>query len=286
MNQKYESVYISDETKKSIRFLYNTIPGKILLKLTIRPCISKIAGLLLSSPVSRIMIQNFIKSNNINMDEYPTENYESFNDFFKREIKKGFRPFPENENALAAPADSKLTVYPITEKSVFKIKNSTYSVEQLLKNKILAGEFTGGLCLVFRLSPDDYHRYTFIDDGEILLQKQIKGVLHTVRPTAYQNRPVFCENSREYTVIQSKNFGKMIQLEVGALFVGKITNHKKSLSILRSEEKGTFEFGGSTIVLLFQKNTVTIDDEIIKNTNSNKETIVKMGQNIGFKVQS
>ena len=283
MNQKYQSVDIPKESKKSIRFLYNTIPGRILLKLTIRPTISKLAGLFLSSPASRIMIKGFIESNDINTDEYPDVEYKSFNEFFKRKIKEGCRSFPEDKNKLASPADSKLTVYPITETGIFEIKNTTYSVESLLKNKRLASEFKNGTCLVFRLSPDDYHRYTFIDDGEILDQVKIKGILHTVRPIAYQNRPVFCENTREYTVIQTKNFGKMIQLEVGALFVGKITNHKKSLSILRSEEKGTFEFGGSTIVLLFQKNTVMIDDEIINNTNNNKETIIKMGQKIGNK---
>jgi len=284
MNQKYESVDIPEESKKSIRFLYNTIPGRIFLKLTVRPTISKLAGLLLSSPASRFMIKGFIESNDINTDEYPDVEYKSFNEFFKRKIKEGYRPFPEDKNDLASPADSKLTVYPITETGIFEIKNSTYSVESLLKNKTLANEFKNGTCLVFRLSPDDYHRYAFIDDGEILDQVKIKGILHTVRPIAYQNRPVFCENTREYTVIQSKTFGKIIQAEIGALFVGKISNHKKSLSILRQEEKGTFEFGGSTIVMLFQKNTVTIDDEIIDNTNNNKETTVKMGQKIGYRL--
>jgi len=283
MNQSYQSVEIPEESKKSIRFLYNTIPGRILLKLIIRPTVSKLAGLLLGSPASCFMIKRFIKSNNINIDEYPDVKYKSFNDFFKRKIKDGFRPFPENDIDLASPADSKLTVYPVTDESIFTIKNSSYSVETLLNDKTLSDEFNGGTCLVFRLSPDDYHRYTFIDNGEILNQRKIKGVLHTVRPIAYQNRPVFCENTREYTVIQTKNFGKMIQAEIGALFVGKISNHKKSLSILKSEEKGTFEFGGSTIVMLFRKNTVTIDNEIINNPNNNKATTVKLGQKIGSK---
>jgi len=280
---KYCAVEIPAENKRSIKFLYNTIPGRVLLRLTILTPISKLVGFILRSPASRGMIKNFITENNINMDEYRPVKYKSFDDFFIREIVDGYRPFPEDENALASPCDSKLTVYPITPDSVFTIKNAQYSVETLLRDKALADEFSGGMCLVFRLSPDDYHRYCFIDDGEILDQKFIKGVLHTVRPIAYQNRPVFCENSREYTVIQTKNFGKIIQMEVGALFVGKISNHKKSNIIKRAEEKGMFQFGGSTVVLLFKKDMIVVDDEITSNTAENLETVVKMGIKVGTK---
>jgi len=136
--------------------------------------------------------------------------------------------------------------------------------------------------LIFRLTPDDYHRYCYIDNGEILHRKKINGALHTVRPVAYQHYNVFCENSRDYTVMQTTNFGKVIQIEVGALFVGKITNHDDDAA-KRGAEKGMFQFGGSTIIMLFQKDTVTIDEAIYENTRNHKETIVKMGYKIGEK---
>ena len=286
MNQsanKYNTVKIPKSGNASIRFLYNTVPGRFFLRLLIKTFFSKLTGLILSSPVSRIFIKKFIIKNNINMDEYRDKNYKSFNDFFIREIKEGLRPFPQNENDLAVPGDGKLTAYKITNNSTFKVKNSEFSVSDMLEDKKLVYDYLNGTCLILRLTPDDYHRYAYIDDGEVLHRKHIKGVLHTVRPIAYQRYKVFCRNTREYTIINTKNFGKIIQIEVGALLVGRITNYGSNRMIKRGEEKGVFQFGGSTIIMLFQKDTVKIDDEIYENTKQNRETIVKMGNKIGEK---
>jgi phosphatidylserine decarboxylase len=280
----FRAVPILDESKASIKFLYNTVFGRILLKLITKPFISKLAGSILRCPVSRVFIKEFIAQNNINMGEYRSVKYKSFDDFFVREIKEGCRPFPADANTLASPCDGKVTVYPITPNSVFSIKRSVYSVEDLLQSKNLADKYSGGTCIVFRLSPDDYHRYCFIDDAEILKVTKINGVLHTVRPIAYQNHKVFCQNSREITVMQTSNFGKVIQIEVGALFVGKISNHKNSGTVLRGEEKGMFQFGGSTIILLFTEGAVDVDNVIEKNTVLNRETIMRMGERIGESV--
>ncbi|MCL2663191.1 MAG: phosphatidylserine decarboxylase [Oscillospiraceae bacterium] len=277
----FRAVPILDENKASIKFLYNTVFGRILLKVIIKTTVSKLAGFILGSPVSRVFIKRFITQNGIKMDAYRNVNYSSFNDFFTREIKEGYRPFPADIGSLASPCDGKLTAYPISPDSVFRIKHSSYSIKDLLQDKSLADKYSGGTCLVFRLSPDDYHRYCFIDDAEILKHRYIKGVLHTVRPIAYQYHTVFCQNSREYTVMQTKHFGRIVQIEVGALFVGKISNHKKSSIVLRGEEKGMFKFGGSTIILLFVENAVTVDGKIMKNTALNRETIVRMGEKIG-----
>ena len=279
--ENYKTIYISGTEKASVRFLYNTIPGRILLKLLIRTPVSKLAGSLLRSPASRLFIKRFIKQNNIDMEEYRSATFKSFDDFFIREIKHGCRPISENEYDVIAPCDSKLTVYPINEGSVFKIKHSIYSIEDLLQDKKLADEFSGGVCLIFRLTPDDYHRYIYIDDGNILQQKKIKGLLHTVQPIAYHSCNVFCRNTREYTVVQTKTFGKVIQIEVGALFVGKISNHGKNHTVIRGEEKGMFQFGGSTIILLFRKDIVEIEATIYENTMQNKESIVRMGCKVG-----
>jgi len=278
---KYRTIDISNADKPSIRFLYNTIPGRVLLKILIRPPISKLAGFLLRSPASRILINKFIRQNNIDMTEYRSVRYKSFDEFFIRELKPGYRPLSENKNDIIAPCDGKLTVYQISEESVFNIKRSKYSLSELLLDENLAGEFSDGICLIFRLTPDDYHRYIFTDDCEILHQKRIDGVLHTVQPIAYQRCSVFCRNTREYTIMQTENFGKAVQMEVGALFVGKISNHSKNHTALRGEEKGMFRFGGSTVILLFKNGAVTIADEIYENTKQNKETIVRMGEVIG-----
>ena len=215
------------------------------------------------------------------MDNYTGIRYRSFNDFFVREIKDGLRPFPDINSDLAAPCDGKLTVYPISAERVFNIKQSGYTIDDLLECRELADEFSGGVCLIFRLSPDDYHRYCYIDDGEVLDQQRISGVLHAVRPIAYRQINVFCRNSREYTLMQTMNYGKVIQMEIGALFVGRITNHDNFHFIKRGAEKGMFQFGGSTIIMLFQKDAIVIDDLIYENTGQSMETVVRMGCKIG-----
>jgi len=308
----YEAAPIPETDTAAIRFLYNTVPGRILLKVITRTTISKLAGSILRSPASRVFINGFIKRNNIDMEEYwdadveyrdadleyrgadveyrdadveyrdADVKYKSFNDFFIRQVRDGARPLPENESDVASPCDGKLTAYQITADRVFNIKHSKYTVDDLLQDRELADEFSDGVCLIFRLTPDDYHRYCYIDNGEILHRKRINGALHTVRPAAYRHYNVFCVNSREYTVMQTMNFGKVVQIEVGALFVGKITNHDAGVA-KRGAEKGLFQFGGSTIIMLFQKGTVTIDEAIYENTRKHKETIVKMGYKLGEK---
>jgi phosphatidylserine decarboxylase len=178
---------------------------------------------------------------------------------------------------LAAPCDGKLSAYKIDKNSVFYIKRSAYTLANLLQDESLAKEFTDGTCLIFRLTPDDYHRYAFIDGGEILAQKSIKGVLHTVRPISQGKFNVFTQNSREYAVLQTENFGKIVQMEVGALCVGRITNLKNVRTFKRGDEKGWFEFGGSTIIMLFKKDAINLNAALFDATDKDGETVVKMG---------
>jgi len=282
----YETVEINDADSFAINFLYNTVPGRVLMKLLVRTTVSKLAGTVMRSPATVFFIKGFVKRNNIDMEEYHTVKYKSFNDFFIREIKKELRPFPNDENDAAAPCDGKLTAHQITAGSVFHIKNSKYSVGDLLQDRELADGYTDGVCLIFRLTPDDYHRYSYIDDGEVVDRKRIKGILHTVRPIAHQRCCVFCRNSREYTVMQTKNYGKVVQIEVGALFVGRITNYEHGGHVKRGGEKGMFQFGGSTVIMLFEKDTIILDDTIYENTLRNRETVVRMGCKIGEKKTS
>ena len=280
-SQNYDTIEISSKDNLTLKFLYNTLPGRLFLKALIRPFTSKFFGLLADSAVSKLFIKGFIKKNKINIDEYKDTKYSSFNNFFSREVKNEYRPFPDNALYLASPCDGKLTAYQINEDSVFKIKDSLYDINGLLQDKNLSCEFTNGICLIFRLTPDDYHRYRYIDNGNILSVKKIKGLLHTVRPISQEKYNVFIQNAREYAVLQTENFGKVIQMEVGALFVGRIKNFLTNGEFKREAEKGMFEFGGSTVIMLFQKDKVVIDEAIFNNTLENKETVVKTGNILG-----
>ncbi|MCL2690161.1 MAG: phosphatidylserine decarboxylase [Chitinispirillia bacterium] len=277
----YKTIGISGKDNIGINFLYGTIPGRILLKIFIRPFVSGFAGFLMDRKFSALFISKFVKCNSIDVSEYEDTKYRSFNDFFSRNVKKGYRPFPGDMCDLASPCDAKLTAYPITADGVFHIKNSVYNIKGLLKDDTLAQEYLDGVCLIFRLTPDDFHRYSYIDNGEVLSCKKIKGVLHTVRPISHRHYKIYFQNAREYAVLQTENFGKTVQMEVGALFVGRIKNHSETGPFKRGEEKGLFEFGGSTIVMLFQKERVVIDRVIYENTEQDKETIVRQGYKIG-----
>ena len=282
--KKFETYNMNNKDSFSIFFLYKTLPGRLLLQLLIRPANSKFVGRVMDSGMTRIFIPRFIRSHDIDLTDYKEVKYKSFNDFFVREVKDGARPISMNPEDVIAPCDGKLTAYKITKNSVFEIKNSVYDLKSVLKDKKLADDFLDGVCLIFRLMPNDYHRYCFIDNGEIVSSKKIKGVLHTVRPIALKKHRIYKKNAREYVTLKTENFGTVVQMEVGALFVGRIMNDATIKEFRRGEEKGMFEFGGSTIVMLFKKDTVRIEDVIYANTDLNIETVVKMGMVVGSRI--
>lgn len=271
------------EYSKAQIFIYRNKLGRLFLKLLICRPVSKIVGAFLNSSLSKFMIKSFIKNNRIDMSQYENKNFSCYNDFFTRKIKLENRPMSDNKKELISPADSRLLVFDIDEKLKFKIKNGYYDLTSFLNDEDLSKEFSGGKLLVFRLCVDDYHRYCFIDNGEIVSNKFIKGKLHTVQPIALEKDDFFKENCREVTVINSENFGKTVMVEVGAMMVGKIVNHNTNGFVQKGEEKGYFEFGGSTVCVIFKKDAVNIDSEITENSKKNLETRVLFRETIGTK---
>lgn len=261
--------------------LYGNVLGRLLLKLLTARWISKVAGAFLSTKLSRRMIPSFIEKNNINMAEYQDVTYGSFNEFFCRPVRPEARPIDMDPRHLISPCDSKLTVLPIREDSRFNLKDTEYTVASMLKNKELGDAYLGGYAMIFRLAVDDYHRYHYVADGEKEENVYIRGVLHTVNPIANDYYPIYKENSREYTVIHTRTFGDMVMMEVGALLVGKIVNLHGKGKVSRGQEKGYFQYGGSTVVLLLKKDMVQVDADILENSRQGIETVVKMGEKIG-----
>ena len=271
-------------TAKGVRFLYYNPFGRLFLRLlTWRP-LSRIAGKYLDSKLSRRKIKKYIKKHDIDMSNFIQEDYASFNAFFTRRIKPELRPFDRSPASFVAPCDGKLTLYEIDDETKFEVKGFEYTVETLLKNRELASRYRGGFCFIFRLAVEDYHRYFYLDDGIKGENVFIKGRLHTVQPAALEKKRVFTENCREYTVLETEHFGAVTQVEVGAMMVGRIVNLHGEHSFKRGEEKGRFEFGGSTIIVLVEKGKVVPDAELGENTAAGKETIVKCGERIGSRV--
>ena len=272
----------TDSQDKVLSVLYGTALGRMLLKPLTHPAISRIAGWFLSTKASCVFIQPFIKNNNIDMTQFEGTSYRSYNEFFCRKIRPELRPIDKDPNHFISPCDSKLTVLPISADTRFTLKHTEYTVASLLKNENLAAAFQGGYAMIFRLTVDDYHRYCYVADGVQSTPVTIQGALHTVNPIANDYFPIYKENCREYCLLQNTQFGDILMMEVGALLVGKIVNHPNT-TVVRGQEKGYFQFGGSTVVLLTKANAVTVDEDILRNSERGLETIVKFGEKIGVR---
>ena len=264
-----------------MRVLYGTAPGRLLVKLLVHPVVSTIAGCFLNTKLSSFLVKAAVKKYGIDLSDYEERYFSSYNAFFRRKLIPGKRPVSAGKEILISPCDAKLLCIPVREGSLFRIKHSVYTLRSLLRNGKLAEKYEGGMLLVFRLTVDDYHHYCYIADGRKSKNVHIKGVFHSVNPFAADEIPVYKENTREYSVLETAEFGTVLMMEVGAMLVGKICNMHGAASVYQGEEKGYFEFGGSTVILGFEKDRICLDADIIRNSREQVETLVRMGERIG-----
>ena len=232
-------------------FLYNNFVGRIFLGIAVSPFVSNIYAWKNSKKSSAKKIPAFIRDHNINMSDYEDREYKSFTDFFTRKIRYGKRPIDMKPESLISPADSKL-----------------------LEN---AKEFAGGYALVFRLTVDDYHRFCYPDKGCLISKRMIKGKLHTVSPVS-KNHKIYMENTRQVNLLKTEKFGTIAYIEVGAMLIGRIVDNGTDV-FEKGQEKGYFEPGGSTVIILVKN--VEIDKDIMEQSASGIETKVRYGERIG-----
>ena len=284
-NRNGEYMNAGESQEVVLSFLYKSVPGRMVLKVLTKPFVSKMVGCFMNSFLSTGLIKSFLKKTNIDLREYEKCRYRSYNEFFTRKIKKDKRVIDRDPKVFISPCDSKLSVYEISDENYFRIKGSVYTLKDLLDGDELYKEYEGGYCMIFRLTVDDYHRYCYIDNGTKGDNYFIPGELHTVNPIALEHCNIYKRNCREYTVLQTENFGKVIQVEVGAMMIGRIVNYHGKHAFKRGEEKGMFEFGGSTTVLLVKKNQIKVDADLLENSKENIETVVKLGERIGYSIK-
>ncbi|MBQ0052269.1 MAG: phosphatidylserine decarboxylase [Treponema sp.] len=283
----------SSGNDKSVEFMYTTKTGKMILQLALALKVPKTLGFFLRSPISRFYINSFVKKNGIDMTGFEGRKFKSFNDFFTRKKDVSFDP---DLTHLITPADSLLSAFKIDETSTFHVKGFDYTLEDFFganekhfseetkaEIKELIGKFSGGDCLIFRLCATDYHRYSYIDNGKQGNNHFIEGSLYSVQPAACENFRVYTKNRRNWSLLETENFGTVAQIEVGAFSVGGIVNHLNEGNFKKGDEKGYFDLHGSTIVMLFQKDKIKLSEEITEALNSEPEYRVKIGQKIGEK---
>jgi phosphatidylserine decarboxylase len=271
--------------RRVMEFLFGTRAGLLLAEgLFKHRWATEFYARRMHSPRSRARIREFIERYHINTDELeqPLDSFRTFNEFFIRRLKPEARPVDRDPAHLISIADSRLSLHPIRHDTILPVKGRAFTLRELLCDP-LADQFTDGLCLIFRLAPVDYHRFCYVDDCEQLPVTLIKGYYRSVNPLAiWRMLPVFSENQREYCVLRTSNFGDVVHIDVGATSVGRIVQHHRAGGTFkRGEEKGYYEFGGSTSILLLKAGAAQVDNDIAEHSARGIETIVRYGERIG-----
>jgi phosphatidylserine decarboxylase precursor len=165
----------------------------------------------------------------INMDEFEPSDmnaYGTFEDFFVRKHKPGSRPIyaEEDPSKAVVVADSRVVVYEtVAESKKICFKGSDFSIATLTSDNQLGQDFADGAVASFRLSPQDYHRYHSPVSGHIKAFRSIPGDYYQVDPIALQSDvDILTRNARDYVVIETEEFGRVLFVAIGATDVGTV----------------------------------------------------------------
>ncbi|KAF9428669.1 hypothetical protein BGZ94_001548 [Podila epigama] len=273
-----------------IRLLYKSPANKIGVGKILADMSTK-QGLKFDDPKSVREIEPFIRFHKLEsqMSDVlePIQNFKNFNEFFYRKLKPDARVLdsPGDNRVAVSVADCRMTCFQtISDATKFWIKGSQFTVARLLGgDETLAKKYEGGSLAIFRLAPQDYHRYHIPVQGTLSAPKAIDGEYYTVNPMAIRSQlDVYGENKRVVSTIESKEFGTVAYVAIGAMMVGSIilTTHGGQ-KVERMDEHGYFAFGGSTIVLLFEPNSIQFDEDLLQSSKEQIEMLAKVGMRIG-----
>lgn len=289
INEERMSVYV----RIGIRLLYKGLKSREMEKKRIRKMLRSMSfkqGRKYDDPASAREIQSFVNFHQLDMSEVrkPIEEFKNFNEFFYRQLKPDARPCsaPKNPKIIVSPADCRSVVFNNLDAATkIWVKGREFSVQRLLGNAYPqdAKRYTNGALGIFRLAPQDYHRFHIPVDGIMGKPKLIDGEYYTVNPMAIRSAlDVYSENIRVVVPIDSVSHGRVMVICVGAMMVGStVITRKPGEDVHRAEELGYFKFGGSTILVLFEPGAMQFDDDLIDNSNGALETLLRVGMSIG-----
>ncbi|ROW07599.1 hypothetical protein VPNG_06786 [Cytospora leucostoma] len=290
ISEEKMSVYV----RLGIRLLYKGLKSNNMENKRIRKLLKSLSikqGKKYDDPASASEIRGFIDFHKLDMSEVlkSVEEFKNFNEFFYRALKPGARPCsaPDNPNIIVSPADCRSVVFNrVDDATNVWIKGREFSVKRLLGDAYpedAARYENGGALGIFRLAPQDYHRFHIPVDGIMRKPKLIEGEYYTVNPMAIRSAlDVYGENVRVIVPIDSPTHGRVMVICVGAMMVGStVITRQEDEEVKRAEELGYFKFGGSTIVLLFEEGKMVFDDDIVDNSNGALETLVRVGMSVG-----
>ncbi|KAF2705889.1 hypothetical protein K504DRAFT_413857 [Pleomassaria siparia CBS 279.74] len=289
INEERMSVYV----RLGIRLLYKGLKSSNMEKKRIRKLLRSLSfkqGKKYDDPASAAEIDGFIAFHQLNMAEVllPTSQFKSFNEFFYRALKPDARPCsaPDDPRVLVSPADCRSVVFnTIDSAQAIWVKGREFTLQRLLGDAYPedAKRYVGGSLGIFRLAPQDYHRFHIPVDGVMGEPKAIEGEYYTVNPMAIRSSlDVYGENIRVVVPIDSVAHGRVMVICVGAMMVGStVITRKAGENVKRAEELGYFKFGGSTLLLLVEPGQMEYDDDLADNSKSALETLIRVGMSIG-----
>lgn len=229
--------------------------------------------------IKNLLVRQFIKTYNVNMEEavFSSENdYASFNDFFTRSLKPQSRPIDNTPGNIISPADGTISqLGKITRGRIFQAKGKHFPVDALLGERSTSSErFMNGRFATVYLSPRDYHRVHMPVAGTLDYCRYIPGKLFSVNTTTTHHIDgLFARNERLVNFFNTEA-GRCAVVMVGAMLVagietvwgnyppGKLNTEQFSdgqFTLKKGEEMGRFKFG-STVILLFEENSVAWDE--------------------------
>lgn len=268
--------------ERLMRLIYeNPVGGAGLLWIAKRKAISRIYGLYCRTPLSARGIPKFIEKYDVDMTGCDGE-YKNFAQFFAREMSDVI--FPAEKNALGSPCEGLVSVFSdLTPEQIVMAKGSQFSLEELFADADLAREYAGGTMISIRLTPANYHRMHFFDEGVVTSARMIKGHLYSVSPLALSRVVrLYCRNKRALIKFSTENFGDVVIVEVGATFVGSIVHcFEEGRRVSRGELASYFKPGGSLVLMFLKKDAFAPSDALVSRTAEGYETRISIGKALG-----
>jgi phosphatidylserine decarboxylase precursor len=234
-------------------------------------------GTFLDTPASAAGIETFRVATNYNIDDYieGPSGWQTFNQFFAREVKSGKRPIadPRDDKVIVSPADAVfMGQWLIDQDSTITVKGATWAIAELLDGSPYKGAFKGGIYTHSFLYVDDYHRYHVPVAGTVKEVRNISGkvyldvfreddgTLNVVDGDTYQ-----FNQERGLVVIDSPEVGLVAVLPIGMAYVSSVNlTTDVGAELRKGDQFGYFMFGGSDIVMVFQDRNVVLDAEVGK----------------------
>lgn len=235
----------------------------------------------LQSPISRNFIRLFVNRHEIDLRDYEGYPFLSFDEFYRRKIKKGKRPIAFEENILIAPCDGKAMLTKIGDMGTFSYKNKIYSLGNQIGNYRPGQKFAHGTALIIHLSPEDYHHFISFDEGEKSANRTIKGGQLASDIRNQEEFYLYKKDYRENFMFRSKHFGDCALIFSSGTYKGSLSCIQEQKDLKKGEELGFFESGNAYVLVFFEKNKVIFDQDLERNSKNNLLTQIKMGERIG-----